>query len=124
MTALDSAKGAPKFIDAPIRLASRTIETQELDGDTSSDSAANAGFEVNMGLIWDNHHVIKLNIDDNEMATSVIVTTRSNHLVLPAKDCITCWSFYTNLWTPANETPINGENSVPTSIQFNHYTMS
>ena len=40
------------------------------------DSAANAGFEFPMDMLWDSHHYIELKVDSLEETLKVIPTTR------------------------------------------------
>ena len=89
------------------------------------DSAANAGFEFPMDMLWDSHHYIELKVDSLEETLKVIPTTRQNALVLPHFDCgFACWSFYTHMWTPDQNTPIGGENAAEIDYEFFHYTMN
>ena len=69
-----------------------------------------------MSMVWDWHHVIKLQLPHLDKALEVIPTTRMSDLVLMHKDCERCWTVDGIHWSPQNELPISngeGENEAP-----------
>lgn len=67
-----------------------------------------------MSMLWDWHHVIKLQLPHLDLPVEVIPTTRTSDMVIMHKECSSCWTMDGAHWIPSSKLPVgtDTENSI------------